>query len=73
MKRFMIGQFDKFDDNKQARDFRDYFWGIEVNQMESLHELERLKENINKRNLKIGIHFPILKNQWRVRDLKKKA
>lgn len=34
MKRFMIGQFDRFDINRQNRDFRDYFFGIEVNQME---------------------------------------
>lgn len=68
MKRFMIGQFDRFDENKQNRDFRDYFWGIEVNQMESIDELEILKENIKKRDLNIGIHFPLLKNQWRSRD-----
>ena len=35
MKRFMIGQFDRFDIKKQDRDFREYFFGIEVNQMES--------------------------------------
>ena len=68
MKRFMIGQFDRFDINRQSRDFRDYFMGIEVNQMESLAELEILKENIRHRNLNLGIHFPLLKNQWRTRD-----
>lgn len=68
MKRFMIGQFDRFDINRQNRDFRDYFWGIEVNQMESLDELQILKDNIRDRNLKIGIHFPLLKDQWRSRD-----
>ncbi|MCB2297882.1 TIM barrel protein [Clostridium tagluense] len=68
MKRFMIGQFDRFDINRQNRDFRDYFFGIEVNQMESLDELQILKDNIRDRNLKIGIHFPLLKNQWRARD-----
>lgn len=68
MKRFMIGQFDRFDLNRQNRDFRDYFYGIEVNQMESLSELQILKDNIRERNLNIGIHFPLLKNQWRARD-----
>jgi sugar phosphate isomerase/epimerase len=68
MKRFLIGQFDKFDINRQNRDFRDYFFGIEINQMESLEELQILKDNIRDRNLKIGIHFPLLKNQWRARD-----
>ena len=68
MKRFMIGQFDRFDIDRQNRDFRDYFMGIEVNQMESLVELEILKENIKHKNLNIGIHFPLLKNQWRARD-----
>lgn len=68
MRRFMIGQFDRFDINRQNRDFRDYFFGIEVNQMESLAELQILKDNIINRNLKIGIHFPLLKNQWRARD-----
>lgn len=68
MKRFMIGQFNKFDVDRQNRDFRDYFYGIEINQMESLGELEILKVNIKERKLKIGIHFPLLKNQWRSRD-----
>jgi sugar phosphate isomerase/epimerase len=68
MRRFMIGQFDRFDINRQNRDFRDYFFGIEVTQMESLGELQILKDNIMNRNLKIGIHFPLLNNQWRARD-----
>ena len=68
MKRFMIGQFERFDINRQNRDFREDFFGIEVNQMESLGELQILKDNIKNRNLKIGIHFPLLKNQWRSRD-----
>ena len=44
------------------------FFGIEVNQMESLGELQILKDNIKNRNLNVGIHFPLLKNQWRARD-----
>jgi sugar phosphate isomerase/epimerase len=68
MNRFMIGQFDRFDVNRQMRDFRDYFWGIEVHVMESIEELDVLKSNIKERNLKVGIHFPLLKNQWRSRD-----
>lgn len=68
MKRLMIGQFDRFDTKRQNRDFRNYFFGIEVNQMESLRELQLLKDNIRERNLNIGIHFPLLKNQWRSRD-----
>jgi sugar phosphate isomerase/epimerase len=68
MKRFMIGQFEIFDIKKQNRDFREDFFGVEVTQMESLDELQILKDNIKNRNLKIGIHFPLLKNQWRSRD-----
>ena len=68
MKRFMIGQFGRFDIDKQNRDFRDYFWGIEATQMKSLAELQTLKENVRDRNLNMGIHFPLLDNQWRARD-----
>ncbi len=68
MKRLMIGQFDKFDMKRQERDFRDYFFGIEVNGMESVEEIERLKANIRDKSLNIGIHFPLLKDQWRARD-----
>lgn len=68
MKRFMIGQFDRFSVSKHNRDFRGYFFGIEVNQIESIDELQILKDNIKSRNLKVGIHFPLLKNQWRSRD-----
>lgn len=66
--RFLIGQFEKFDVHKQERDFREGFYGIEATQMESLEELQILAENIDKRNLQMGIHFPLLKNQWRARD-----
>lgn len=68
MKRFLIGQFEKFDINKQERDFRDYFFGIEATQMETLDELQILRDNIRDRKLQIGVHFPLLKNQWRSRD-----
>jgi len=68
MERFLIGQFEKFDIDKQERDFRDYFFGVEATQMESLDELQILKDNIRDRKLQIGVHFPLLKNQWRSRD-----
>lgn len=68
MKRFLIGHFDKFNLDKQLRDYRDNFWGIEVCQIDSLEELQVLKENIVSRQLNLGIHFPLLKNQWRARD-----
>lgn len=64
----MIGQFEKFDIVKQNRDFRDYFFGIEATQMESLDELEKLRNYIMDKNINVGIHFPILNNQWRARD-----
>lgn len=64
----MIGQFETFDIKKQNRDFREDFFGVEVTQMQSLDELQKLKDNINRKNLKIGIHFPLLKDQWRARD-----
>jgi sugar phosphate isomerase/epimerase len=68
MKRFLIGHFDRFDLNKQLRDYRDGFWGIEVCQINSLEELQVLKKNLVDRHLNLGIHFPLLKNQWRARD-----
>lgn len=63
MKRFMIGQFDRFDVKKHNRDLRDDFFGVEVCQMASLEELEILREHIRDRDYKMGIHFPLLKNQ----------
>lgn len=68
MKRFVIGQFEKFDMEKQKRDFRDYFWGIEATQMSSTDEIGRLKAYIDKNNIGLGIHFPLLNNQWKLRD-----
>lgn len=68
MKRLLIGQCNKFDLAKQNRDFRNYFWGIEASQMETTSDLQFLKENMKDRNLKIGIHFPLLNNIWRARD-----
>jgi len=68
IKRFLIGQFEVFDIDKQNRDFRDYFFGVEATQMESLEELKVLRYNLRERNIQMGIHFPLLKGQWRARD-----
>lgn len=68
MKRFMIGQFEKFDTAKQRRDFRDYFFGIEATQLESIDEINKLIAYTTEKDIKLGIHFPLLNNQWRARD-----
>lgn len=68
MKNFMIGQFDKFDIIRQNSEFREDFYGIEVNQMSTERDLELLKKYVNDSQINVGIHFPLIKNSWRHRD-----
>lgn len=68
MRRFMIGQFDKFSQVKQQRDFRGDFFGVEVCQMESEEDIEMISSISKKDAFKLGIHFPLRTGQWRLRD-----
>lgn len=68
MKRFIIGQFGKFDFNKQQRDFRDEFWGIEATYFEKEEDIEVLRREVDKLGIGLGIHFPLRQSLWRLRD-----
>lgn len=64
----MIGQFGKFDFNKQQRDFREEFWGIEATCFQKEEDVEMLRREIEKLGVGLGIHFPLRQNLWRLRD-----
>jgi hypothetical protein len=68
MKRLMIGQFNKYNEDKQKRDFRSDFFGVEVCQMESEEDIEIIDWISKKDVFKLGIHFPLRTGQWRLRD-----
>lgn len=64
----MIGQFNKFNFEKQSRDYRDDFYGIEVCHMDTIDELKQTLEYVKQENINVGFHFPVLNNQWKFRD-----
>lgn len=68
MGRFMIGQFNRYDEDKQKRDFRDDFFGVEVCQMESEEDVDAINMVSKNDDFALGIHFPLRANQWRLRD-----
>lgn len=68
MRRFMIGQFNKYNEEKQQRDFRSDFFGVEVCQMESEDDIDRIKAIAITDDFELGIHFPLRSGQWRLRD-----
>jgi hypothetical protein len=68
MKRLMIGQFNKYNEEKQQRDFRGDFFGVEVCQMESEEDIEIIDSISKKDEFTLGIHFPLRTGQWRLRD-----
>jgi len=64
----MIGQFGRFDENKQERDFKDSFFGVEACLMESEEEINKLVKEAEDNNFNIGVHFPLRAGKWRLRD-----
>ena len=64
----MIGQFGRFDENKQKRDFKDNFFGVEACLMESEDEINKLVKEAKDNNFNIGVHFPLRAGKWRLRD-----
>jgi len=67
MKRFMIGQFGSYNEEKQIRDFRSNFFGVEVCSIKD-DDIEKLINKVENDKFKIGIHFPFKAGGWRLRD-----
>lgn len=68
MKRFLIGQHNRYNEDKQKRDFRGDFFGVEVCQMESEKDIDTLLTVSREEGFGLGIHFPLRAHQWRLRD-----
>jgi len=67
MERFMIGQFGRYSSDKHKRDFRQNFFGVEACMMEE-DDIKKLMDNAINENFNIGVHLPLRKNSWRLRD-----
>ncbi len=66
--RFLIGQFETFDKQKQEREFREGFKGIELCQFANTQDIDEIFEFSRIRGLDIGVHFPLRKGHWTYRD-----
>ncbi|SHI46338.1 hypothetical protein [Lutispora thermophila] len=64
----MIGQFGRYNEEKQLRDFRSDFYGVEACLLEDDADIERLIKKAEHDNFKIGVHFPFKTGGWRLRD-----
>lgn len=68
MKRFMIGQYGNFDTEKQARDFRKDFFGVEACMLTGKQCTDKLMNSAHDGNFSICVHFPLRSGGWRLRD-----
>lgn len=68
MERFMIGHFGRYNEEKQIRDFRNDFFGVEICSIEDDSDIEKLFNKAEHDKFKIGIHFPLKAGGWRLRD-----
>lgn len=68
MKKFLIGMYKEFNEEKFKRDFRDEFYGIEVSMLKSEKEIQKLLKYSAERNFKYGIHFPLREGISPLRD-----
>ncbi len=68
MKNFIIGQYGFFDTDKFDKDYREGFYGIEACLLKSKEDISLLQLEANKKNLHIGIHFPLRAGVFSFRD-----
>jgi len=61
MKRLMIGQYGYFDKDKQKRDYRDDFFGVEVCMMEKEDDILQIVKEARHQEFQVGVHFPLRK------------
>lgn len=69
MNRFLIGQYGKYDQDKQKRDFRAGFLGVEACLFKSEKDIELLLSELRKRDFQLAVHFPLRNKGWKLRDV----
>ena len=68
MIRFMIGQHGNFSHEKQVRDFKNSFFGVEACLFKRESDIRELINSARKHKFNIGVHFPLRAGVWRLRD-----
>lgn len=68
MIKYLIGMYEIFDEHKYNRDFMDYFYGVEACLLKNDSEVNKLINYSKNHNFKYGIHFPLLKDNNKIRD-----
>ncbi|WP_273326463.1 sugar phosphate isomerase/epimerase [Vallitalea guaymasensis] len=68
MERFLIGHFGIFDENKQERDFREGFYGVEACTIDKEEDIDRLIKASHEDNFNVCVHFPLRSGKWKFRD-----
>jgi hypothetical protein len=64
----MIGMYGKYDSIKFNRDFRENFYGIEACLFEDERDIENLVNEVERKGIKFGIHFPLRAGKSSLRD-----
>lgn len=68
MKKYYIGIHDGLDHKKIKRDLKAHFHGMEVCNLQSEEEWEKLQRIAKEKAVTLGVHFPRLKSDFHMRD-----
>lgn len=66
--RFMIGQYGWLDIDKQQRDFRSGFYGVEACLFGREEDAEQLRLLADRQGFQLGVHFPLRQGNRKIRD-----
>lgn len=65
---YYIGMHETIDYKKYKRDYCEHFVGIEFCNFESAKDVVAIQQLSLKDNLKVGVHFPLIKSSYKYRD-----
>ncbi|MBN4063082.1 MAG: hypothetical protein COA82_07905 [Alkaliphilus sp.] len=65
---YYIGMHNEFDKSKFERDIIGKISGIELCNFKNISEVRAVKKLADQKNLKLGIHFPLLRSSYKYRD-----
>ncbi|WP_058302684.1 apurinic/apyrimidinic endonuclease family protein [Gorillibacterium timonense] len=68
MRRFLIGQHGRFNEEKDRRDYRAWFYGVEACLLREEEDVRKLAQAAEERGFRIGVHFPLRGEPGMLRD-----